>query len=398
MPSKKIVMDNAFLYFLSLLLFKQKGKHIGAVLISVIIIFLLSSVLFISSSLQKSLLSTLEKQADFTVSRVQAGKSVNTPIDWLDKVLEIDGVSNVTPRVYGRYFFAPREHSFLVVGIDFFDEQSSKEFKALIKDLDMKSFLSSESMLVGSGVKTFLAEHYYKESFSFKTPQGSFKKVKIYQTLPSQSNLIANDMIIMPIDMARDIFGLGENEVTDITFNVPNDAEWDNIISKLHLLFYDVRVVEKREIKKAYENLYNYKGGLFLILYLVTMATFMLILYQRYSMVYSTERKEIGILRAVGWSIKDILKLKFYETAVVVLVSFIVGVVLAYLYVFVLHAPLLSQIFLGGANLPNHIEFVPVLEFGLLGSIFLFYAIPFLAAALIPAWKIAVTPPKEAML
>jgi ABC-type lipoprotein release transport system permease subunit len=33
-----------------------------------------------------------------------------------------------------------------------------------------------------------------------------------------------------------------------------------------------------------------------------------------------------------------------------------------------------------------------------LGSIFLFYAIPFLAAVIIPAWKVAVTSPKEAML
>ena len=390
--------SNAFLHFLTLLLFKQKGKHIGAVLISVIIIFLLSSVLFISSSLQNTLLGTLESQSDFTVSRVQAGKAINTPSSWMDKVLEINGISQVAPRIYGRYFFAPREESFLVVGVDLFDEQSSKELRSLVKELDLKSFLSTDSMLVGEGVKTFLEEHYYKEHFSFKTPQGSFKKVKIHQTLPVQTNLIANDMIIMPIDLVREIFGLGEDEVTDITFNVPNDAEWDNIIGKLHLLFYDVRVVEKREIRKAYENLYNYKGGLFLILYLVAMVTFMLILYQRYSMVYSTERKEIGILRAVGWSIKDILKLKFYETVVVVLVSFVLGVVLAYLYVFIWDAPLLSQIFLGGANLPNHVEFVPVLEFGLLGSIFLFYAIPFLAAVLIPAWKIAVTPPKEAML
>jgi len=397
MPSK-ILMNNAFLHFLTLLLFKQKSKHIGAVLISVIIIFLLSSVLFISSSLQNTLLGILESQSDFTLSRVQAGKAINTPSDWLDKVLEINGVSQVAPRVYGRYFFAPREKSFLVVGVDLFDEQSSKELRSLVKGLDLKSFLSTDSMLVGEGVKTFLTEHYYKEHFSFKTPEGSFKKVKIHQTLPSGTNLIANDMIIMPIELAREIFGLGEDEVTDITFNVPNDAEWDNIIGKLHLLFYDVRVIEKREIRKAYENLYNYKGGLFLILYLVAMVTFMLILYQRYSMVYSTERKEIGILRAVGWSIKDILKLKFYETVVVVLVSFVLGVVLAYLYVFIWDAPLLSQIFLGGANLPNHVEFVPVLEFGLLGSIFLFYAIPFLAAVLIPAWKIAVTPPKEAML
>jgi ABC-type lipoprotein release transport system permease subunit len=186
--------------------------------------------------------------------------------------------------------------------------------------------------------------------------------------------------------------------VTDVTFNVPNDAEWDNIITKLHLMFYDVRVVEKREIKKAYENLYNYKGGLFLILYLVTIITFILILYQRYSMVYSTERKEIGILRAIGWSIKDILKLKFYENLSIVMVSFILGVILAYLYVFIWNAPLLSQIFLGSANLSNNVSFTPVVELGLLGSIFLFYAVPFLAAVLIPAWKIAVTPPKEAML
>ena len=312
--------------------------------------------------------------------------------------MQINGISQLAPRVYGRYFFAPREESFLVVGVDFFDEQSAKELQTLVKGLDLKSFLSTDSMLVGEGVKTFLSEHYYKTHFSFKTPKGSFKKVKIQQTLPSQSNLLANDMIILPIDLAREIFGMAEDEVTDMTFNVPNDAEWDNIIAKIHLLFYDVRVVEKREIRKAYENLYNYKGGLFLILYLVAMVTFMLILYQRYSMVYSTERKEIGILRAVGWSIKDILKLKFYETAVVVLVSFVLGVVLAYLYVFIGDAPLLSQIFLGGANLPNHVVFEPVLDFGLLGSIFLFYAIPFLSAVLIPTWKIAVTPPKEAML
>ncbi len=392
------MQNSPFFHFLSLMLFKQKSKHIGAVLISVIIIFLLSSVLFISSSLQYSLFQTLEDEADFTIHRIEAGKAVNTPLSWLDKIIEINGVTHVSPRVYGRYFFSPREKSFLIIGVDLFDEQSSLSLQTLLKDLDLKSFLSQDSMLVGEGVKKFLAEHYYPESFTFKTPDGKFKKVNITNTLPLQSNLLSNDMIIVPIDLAREIFGMDEEEVTDITFNVPNDAEWDNIITKMHLLFYDVRVIEKREVKKAYENLYNYKGGLFLILYLVTIVTFILILYQRYSMVYSTEKREIGILRAVGWSIKDILKLKFYENLVIVFVSFTVGVTLAYFYVYFFHAPLLSQIFLGGSNLNNTVTYAPVLKFGTLGTIFLFYAIPFLAAVLIPAWKIAVTPPKEAML
>ncbi len=390
--------SSAFLHFLTLLLFKQKRKHSGVVLISVVLIFLLSAVLFLSASLQHSLLTALQKQGDFTIARIEAGRAVNTPLAWVDKILEINGITQVAPRIYGRYFFTPKGHSFLVVGIDFFDEQNTQALQTLLKNIDLKRFLSHESMLVGQGVKQFLQTHYFRDDFTFKTPKGTFKKVHIYQTLPAQSNLLANDMIVMPIGLAREIFGLGEDEVTDITFNVPNEAEWDNIITKLHLLFYDVRIVDKKEVKKAYKSLYNYKGGLFLILYLITLVTFMLILYQRYTMVYSAERKEIGILRAVGWSIQDILKLKLYENLVIVMISFTLGVVLAYFYVFVLEAPLLKQIFLGGANLSNVVKFVPVIDFGILGSIFLLYAVPFLAAVLIPAWKVAVTPPKEAML
>ena len=390
--------NSAFFHFLTLLLFKQKSKHIGAVLISVVIIFLLSAVLFLSASLEHTLLHTLKAEHDFTVMKVQGGRAVNTPVSWQEDIMEMNGVTHLSARVYGRYFFTPRETSFLVVGIDFFDEQSTQVLQKVVSGLDLKQFLASDNMLVGEGVKQFLEAHYFSKDFTFKTPSGTFKKVGIYATLPKETNLLGNDMIIMPIDLAREIFGLSEDEVTDITFNVPNDAEWDNIITKLHLMFYDVRVIEKREMKKAYENLFNYKGGLFLVLYLITIVTFMLILYQRYTMVYSTERKEIGILRAVGWSIQDVLRLKFYENLTIVIVSFTLGVLMAYLYVFVWDAPLLNRIFLGGANLPNNVTFVPVVEFGLLGSVFLFYAVPFLAAVLIPAWKIAVTPPKEAML
>ena len=70
----------------------------------------------------------------------------------------------------------------------------------------------------------------------------------------------------------------------------------------------------------------------------------------------------------------------------------------AYGFVFILGAPLLREIFLGGANLSNTVQLVPVLDFGVLSTIFLIYAVPFVAAVLIPVWRIAVTDPKEAML
>lgn len=390
--------SNAFWHFLTLQLVKERSKHLSVIFISMMILFLLSSVLFISSSIRFSLEETLKVQPDFVVSRIQGGTAVPTPVKWSDELLDIYGVSQVTPRVYGRYFFEPKRKSFLLVGVDFMEEQSHQKLQTLIDKTDIKAFFEGKQMLVGQGVKDYLETHFYKDAYNFLTPEGKFEKVTIFNTLPSQTNLISNEMIVLPIDLARKILGYTEDEVSDIIFNVPNTDEWDMMTDKLSALHYDIHVVNKKEVEKSYANLYNYKGGVFLILFLILLFTFALILYQRYSMVYSTERRHIGLLRALGWSINAVLRFKFTETIVVVSVSYILGVLFAYLYVFVLGAPLLSQIFLGGDNLTNDVHFVPVLDFSVLSSIFLIYALPFIASVLIPVWKVSVTDPKEAML
>jgi len=389
--------NSTFLRFLLLLLYQYRNKHAGVALISSLIVALLSAVLFISQSIQAETALQLEEQPDFVVQKIRAGKRVDIPAEWLEEIREINGVSSVTPRVYGEYYFAPREEHFLLFGVDFFDEQSSKKIEKITKKTDLRKFLSKGQMIVGDGVKKFLQEHYYKGFYNFKNPDGEIIKVPAYDSFDKETNIISNDMIIMPMELLRSIFAMDEETLTDIAFNVPNEAEWDNIITKLHLLHYDIRVITKEEIAKSYHNLFNYKGGLFLALYLITIMTFILIIYQRYAMVYSSEKREIGILRALGWSIKDILKLKFFEPSVIVLLSFFNGVIIAYCYVYLLGAPLLSNLFLGSENLSNRIAFMPVIDFGLLGSIFLFFGVPFMAAVLIPVWKIAVTEPKEAM-
>lgn len=393
-----MIRNSTFLHFLTLMLYREKSRHIGVIIISVVIIFLLSSVLFISSSIQYSINITLNKQADFTITKIQGLKSVDTPIEWIDKISTIDGIADINPRVYGRYQFNPKGKSFLIIGVDFFDEINQKDLKNIIENIDLKDFFKNDNMIVGDGVKNFMNNHFYKDSFSFKTPNGKFKNINIYKNISSDTNLISNDMIIMPIELAKEIFGMGEDKVSDISFNVVNNSEWNTILTKLHLMFYDIRVMSKDDISRAYSSLYNYKGGLFLILYIITIITFMLILYQRYSMVFSLEKRDIGVLRAIGWSIRDVLKIKFYETLIVVLISYIIGVALAYIYVFKLNAPLLSQIFLGGDNLENIVNFSPILEFGTLSSIFILYSIPFFASVLIPVWKVAIISPKEAML
>jgi len=392
------MLNNAFFYFLTLQLYKEKSKHLAVVLLSVVVIFLLSSVLFISSSIRHSLFQTLDAQPDFVVTKLKAGEPSATPFDWIDEIIDIEGVTNVTPRLYGRYFFKSKEHSSLIVGIDFLEEQSHKGVKSIMEKTDIKHFLKGDKMLIGEGVKKYLEAHYYQDSYQFLTPKGEFKQVKIVKIVPKEANLISNDMMIMPLKLAQKILGYDKNEITDIAFNVINPDEWQKISDKISALHYDLQIVSKNEVKKSYQNLYNYKGGVFLSLFIVLLFTFSLVLYQRYNMVYSTQRRDIGLLRAMGWSIHDVLKLKLLETMSLIFISFILGVSLAYIYIFILDAPLLKAIFLGAENLENSLSFTPVVETPLLISIFFIYAIPFLASVLIPVWRVAITDAKEAML
>ena len=135
--------------------------------------------------------------------------------------------------------------------------------------------------------------------------------------------------------------------------------------------------------------MFNYKGGIFLISYIIVILTFVLILYQRYSMISSSDKKEIGILKAVGWSIKNIIKLKIAENFIVCFMAFIIGIILSYTFVFILNAPILKDIFIGFSNMKNDFVLTAYINFKDLITLFLLFVIPFLSAILIPVWKIA---------
>ena len=144
--------------------------------------------------------------------------------------------------------------------------------------------------------------------------------------------------------------------------------------------------------------MFDYKGGFFLLTFIMVAMSFMMLLYQRYSQVYRSQRKTVGILKAIGWGVADVLVMKFYESAVVVLVSFGVGFLLAWGFVFLLDAPVIKDIFLGDANFAlSHIRLYASIDWFNIATIFILFALPYFMAVLIPVWQIATISPKEAM-
>lgn len=384
-----------FLNFLSTLIIKQKNKYLGIFFISVVLVFLVSSVMFISNSLKKEVFTTLENQADFIVQKLEGTKIVNIPTSWIDDFSQIAGVDLVKQRVYGQYHFKIDDIYFTIVGIDFFEE--NKNLENLLKALDISTFLEKDSMIIGQGVKKIFDKYHYFNSYDFTLDNFDIKNVKIFKALPKESNLVANDLIIMDINLAKQILNIKEDEATDLTLEVPNDLERANIKNQLILKQANIKITQKEQLRKEYENLFNYKGGFFLVLFIIVLATFTLILYQRYSMISSNDKKEIAILKAVGWSIKDIIKLKLSENFIISFVAFLVGVILAYIFVFLLNAPILRDIFLGFSNIPNEAVFNLYIDLSDLIMLFLFFIVPILSAVLIPVWKLAIIDVNESI-
>lgn len=388
---------SVFFNFLFLLLFTHKSKHLAIFFISILIVFLSSSILFISNTLKKEIFTTLENQSDFVIQKINSGKSQYTPISWIEDFKEISGVKDIQQRVYGQYYFMPENVYFTIVGIDLFEEGSSKNIKELLEVLNISEFLQSDSMIIGNGIKKLFDKYKYIDSYDFKLFNNDLKEIKIFKDLPQKANLVANDLIIMDINLAKEILNIKEDEATDIVLNVPNNLERANVKDQLILKHSNTRILQKENLKKEYENMFNYKGGIFLILFIIVILTFTLILYQRYSMISLGDKKEIGILKAVGWSIKDILKLKIMENFIVAFMAFIIGIILSYIFVFILNAPILKNVFIGSQNLQNDFIFNANIQIDSLITLFLFFMIPFLSAVLIPVWKVAIIDSTQSM-
>ena len=382
--------SSVFINLIFLLLHKQKTKYISIFILATLTIFLLSTVIFIKSSLQNEILKTLESHNDFIIQKEFGGRIFDIENQLEDRLKNIYGVKNITKRVYGRYKFLSEDVYFTIIGVDF--SNLNKE----LKNLGLQN-ISKDEMIVGFEVNNLLKKYKYTNYYDFFLPNKEIKKVKIAKVLEKESNIISSDIIILDINLARDILGINRDFSTNIAFDVPNELERANIKQKLQRLDLDLNIIQKEDILKKYETIFNYKGGVFLILYLVVLFAFIMILYQRYSQVSINERKQIAIFKAIGYSVRDIIKIKMSENFVVAFVSYLIGVLLAYFFVFILNAPILKNIFIDFSNIKNDFIIYPYIEFSTFVTLFLFFMVLFLSSVLIPVWKISAINPYESL-
>ncbi|NPA59364.1 MAG: FtsX-like permease family protein [Epsilonproteobacteria bacterium] len=367
-------------------LLRQKYKNFFITTILTLLIFLLTSIFFITNSIKYELNSTVDALPEIVVQKIKAGRHYDIDVDAVDEILNITGVNDAITRVWGYYYFVNAGVNFSIVGIDEFE----KQYKSSLSKIVDASLLNTPSkMVVGEGVKRVMDENYYKEYFNFIRPNGTLKRVDIAGSFDGDTELESNDMIVMSKDDVRDIFEIDDDKATDIVVKVSNPKEIATIASKIKLLYPDTRIITKDDLKISYQNIFDYKGGVFLALFIISLFTFFIIVYDKASGLSSEEKREIGILKAIGWRVDDVLKEKFYEGFIISFVSYMLGVILAMYFVYILQAPLLQNIFTGYSQLKTDFELPFVFDIQTLFLVF-FLSVPiYIAATIIPSWRTA---------
>lgn len=366
-------------------LLRQRYKTLFIYLVLSALIFLLSSLFFITNSIKHELYSTVDSLPEITIQKIKAGRQDEIGVEAVDEILQISGVQSAVARVWGYYYFENAGVNFTLLGIDEYEEQYKESLKSVAGQLDFES----SSMMIGEGVKRVMDRSYYKEYFNFIKPDGTMKRVYIGSTFEGDTELESNDVIVMSKKNIREIFGIDEIKATDIVAKIANPNEIATIASKIKLLYPDARVVTKDDLKISYQNIFDYKSGVFLALFIVSLFTFFMIVYDKASGLSSEEKREIGILKALGWRIDDVLKEKFYEGFIVSFFSYMTGIILALFFVYVLNAPIMQNIFIGYSQLKTSFNLPFVLDLQSMALIF-FLSVPvYIAATIVPAYRSA---------
>jgi lipoprotein-releasing system permease protein len=363
-------------YTLSSLL-RRKRKNAALYIVYTLVVFLLASVIFFTHSLKKEAALVLKEAPEMVVQRIVAGRHELIPVSYLDKIKNIPGVSAATGRLWGYYY----------------DPISGANYTLMVSE---DSPLSSGRIEIGEGVsRARLA--FEGDTLEFRTYDGSIIELEVSGLISAESALVSSDLILMTEDDFRRLFGISEELATDLVLRVGNPRELSVIALKIAELLPDTRQILRDEILRTYDAVFDWRGGLLLVILSGGLLAFIIFAWDKASGLSAEERREIGILKAVGWETSDVIQAKFWEGLVVSLFAFSTGILLGYAHVFFTAAKLFEPVLKGWAVLYPHFKLTPFVDGSQLASLFFLSVVPYTVATIIPSWRAAIVDPDTVM-
>jgi ABC-type lipoprotein release transport system permease subunit len=358
-------------------LLRRRAKNAGLLLVYTLIVFVLASVMLFTHALRHEAVHVLAEAPEIVLQRMVAGRHDLVPAGYLDRIGEVRGVQKKAGRLWG-YFY---------------DSAVKANYTLMVPPTDAPA---SGEAVIGAGIAR--ARGLSVGDFvTWRGSDGQPHTLRIVRLLDSASELVSSDLVLVSEDFFRGFFGVPPGQFTDLALSVRNPREVRKVAEKLTLLLPDARPILREEILRTYDAIFAWRQGVVYVLLVGAVLAFVVFAWDKASGLSAEERREIGILKAVGWETGDVIRMKFWEGALVSLTAFLLGYVAAYVHVFFANAALFEPVLKGWAVLYPHFQLTPTIDGLQLATLFFFTVFPYTVATIVPIWRAAITDPDTVM-
>ena len=369
-------------------LWRRKYKNLSLIAVFSFIIAVLSSVLFLTHSLQTEAMDILVEAPELIVQKVAGGRHDLISIEYIKLIKMIPGIGKVIPRYWGYYYDSLTGGNYTLIGVD-----RQIEGLTLIEG-DMP--LEAGECAIGRGVAAARMTGI-GEDLVLTDGQGAFSMFTVTGVFSADSNLLTNDLVVLFHEDIVKLFNMPADKATDIVVEVFNETETPVVARTIQRLLPDTRPIMKSEIVRTYNTVFNWRSGMVLTMFLGALVAFCILAWDKATGLSAEERQEIGILKAIGWETANILELKFWEGAVISLTAYLTGFILAYLHVFYFGGSFLAPALKGWSVIFPPFKLTPYVNMQQIFIILFLTVLPYVASTIIPSWKAAITDPDVVM-
>lgn len=392
-------------------LLRRKVKNFGLLALYTLIVFILASTMFFTYAIKKEASLILKDAPEIVVQKIVAGRHDLFPVSYIETIKNIRGVAAVESRLWGYYYDSlvsanytlltpPSNGSFadntrLFAKTTVVESESGADNSKPLFELN-GAVLEPGTLIIGNGIARL--RNIGKGDFMpFRAFDGNVMNFRIAGTLSSQSELVSSDLMLITGEDFRKLFGIDNSHVTDITVVVNNPSEVEMVASKIKKRLPDARPIIRDEILRTYDSIFNWRGGMMIVIFSAAVLAFVIFAWDKASGLSAGERREIGILKAVGWETSDVIQMKFWEGAMISLTAFLTGVILAYVHVFFTGSIVFEPALKGWSNLYPNFELTPFINLEQLTTLFFLTVVPYTVATIVPIWRAATIDPDSAM-
>lgn len=358
-------------------LWRRKGKNLSLLAVYIVVVFFLGSVMFFAEALKREAALLLRGAPEVVVQKLTAGRHDLIPAGYMEKIGAIPGVAEVRGRLWG-YYFDP------VLGANY----------TFMVPPDQR--LETGEVVIGPGVAK-LRQVGEGDIMTFQTSRGTLLIFEVGDVLPAEAGLVDADLILLSAPDFTRLFGQPAGVFTDLALTVRNPNELTMIAAKIVALLPDTRPIIRDEMARTYDAVFDWRGGLLIFILAAALLSFVIFAWEKASGLSGEEKREIGILKAIGWETSDVLLMKFWEGLVISLSAFLLGLILAYAHVFIAGAPLFAQVLKGWSVLYPDFRLTPFIDFSQVFTLFFLAVVPYTVATIVPSWRAATIDPDLVM-